>query len=200
MKRIIAFLVTSFIILTSMSDCVKNEWLHNVNDIYISVNVDGRTYQMTEIDYGFLNKTDPSGKGYYHDKWREEGAIFGFRVIDPPYVGDDENAPDIKYSLCIKSEGGFELDKWYPLCDTKFDSDIEVFIQEEKNYRLYKITEGMMRLTRFDKKGSFYYFDGEFWFTAVNPDDEMDVVRGTDGVFKTVRADVPTPYPGDQKN
>ena len=52
MKKLLALLVTSLIVLTSMSDCKKNIDLNlvgGVEEILISVDINGLTYETTEF-------------------------------------------------------------------------------------------------------------------------------------------------------
>ena len=80
--------------------------------------------------------------------------------------------------------GELSFGKWYEL-----DLD-DSFFRGEYGKR-YKITGGMMRITekRTEPKNNVdvdYYY-GEFWFNAVNKEDENDVIVAKNGRFERLR-------------
>ena len=53
----------------------------------------------------------------------------------------------------------------------------------------YEITDGKMRITekRTEPKNNIDYYYGEFWFNAVNEEDENDVIVAKNGRFEKLR-------------
>ena len=186
MKKLLALFVTSLIVLTSMSDCKKD--IDSVlkgteEDILISVDVNGRPHETTKfIINGLFLKT------HYKLLYREYDDVadsVGYELFDTPkYCGKEEwdDSFPVSFSIIINLRGELSFGKWYEL-----DLDNSFFGGEYG--KRYEITDGKMRITekRTEPKTNIDYYYGEFWFNAVNEEDENDVIVAKNGRFEKLR-------------
>lgn len=186
MKKLLALLVTSLIVLTSMSDCKKD--IDSVlkgteEDILISVDVNGRPHETTKfIINGLFLKTHYK---LLYRKYDDVADSVGYELFDTPkYCGKEEwdDSFPVSFSIIINLRGELSFGKWYEL-----DLDNSFFGGEYG--KRYEITDGKMRITekRTEAKTNIDYYYGEFWFNAVNEEDENDVIVAKNGRFKKLR-------------
>ena len=188
MKKLLALFVTSLILLTSMSDCKKD--IDSVlkgteEDILISVDVNGRPHETTKfIINGLFLKTHYK---LLYRKYDDVADSVGYELFDTPkYCGKEEwdDSFPVSFSIIINLRGELLFGKWYEL-----DLDNSFFGGEYG--KRYEITDGKMRITekRTEPKNNVdvdYYY-GEFWFNAVNEEDENDVIVAKNGRFEKLR-------------
>lgn len=184
MKKLLALFVTSLIVLTSMSDCKKNIdrcLTGDVEDILISVDINGLPYETTkfEISSMFL----PTYYKLKYIKYNEAADSVGYELCDDPdYCGEEDakDALDLYFSIRISLRGQLSFGEWYEL-----DLNNSTFlVHRDVGKSKYKITKGMMKIT--DPETEFGYY-GEFWFNAVNEEDENDVIVAKNGRFEKLR-------------
>ena len=184
MKKLLALFVTSLILLTSMSDCKKNIDLNlvgGVEDILISVDINGLPYETTELKINPMYL--PTDYKLKYIKYTETADSVGYELCDDPdYCGkeDAKDALDLYFSIRISLRGQLSFGEWYEL-----DLNNSTFlVHRDVGKSMYKITKGMMKIT--DPETEFGYY-GEFWFNAVNKEDENDVIVAKNGRFEKLR-------------
>ena len=186
MKKLLALFVTSLIVLTSMSDCKKD--IDSVlkgtdEDILISVDVNGRPHETTKFrKKGLFLKTDYK---LLYIEYDETADSVGYELFDTPkYCGKEEwdDSFPVSFRIRMNLRGDLSFGKWYEL-DQYYS-----FFRGEYSKR-YKITGGKMRITekRTEPKTNVDYYYGEFWFNAVNEEDENDVIVAKNGRFEKLR-------------
>lgn len=186
MKKLLALFVTSLIVLTSMSDCKKD--IDSVlkcteEDILISVDVNGRPHETTKfIINGLFLRTHYK---LLYIKYDETADSVGYELFDTPkYCGEEEwdDSFPVSFRIRMNLRGELSFGKWHEL-DPYYS-----YFRGEYGKR-YKITGGKMRITekRTEPKTNVDYYYGEFWFNAVNEEDENDVIVAKNGRFERLR-------------
>ena len=181
MKKLLALFVTSLILLTSMSDCKKNIdrcLTGDVEDILISVDINGLPYETTEFEISSMFL--PTYYKLKYIKYNEAADSVGYELCDDPDYCGEEDALDLYFSIRISLRGQLSFGEWYEL-----DLNNSTFlVHRDVGKSKYKITKGMMKIT--DPETEFGYY-GEFWFNAVNKEDENDVIVAKNGRFEKLR-------------
>lgn len=171
MKRsFIPLLLASVIILTSMSDCVKEE-----DRGLVSLDLDGRTYSRQEPIFYFRELM------YANFRLEETSFLFTISETFPPYEGDEFE--HFILSLSLNEDEPFELYRRYPLGEdnsgrislvvpTGVDSGTSVSFSSQ---------DGYVEFTEYDGEE----LSGKFEFTAVNHETDS-IVYVTNGVFENI--------------
>lgn len=177
MKKYLALLIVSFIVLTSMSDCKKDIDDELLTLSTVSVQLDGKTYKSSGRYIPGLSRKAPFSSEIRH--WDVDSIAFEF---EPHTWTIDNEEVKFKIVLHICSVREFEFNKWYPLndgCNANYVKWVD-----GKTY--YNMADGMLRLTGAEEleNNSIPRYSGEFWFDAVNENDLEDVITARNGEFR----------------
>ena len=168
---IIPLFITCLVVLTSMSDCEKNNIFYRTDDNYVSATIDGTIFESKPEKH-------PNSYPYYP----HELVIYDSEFFFGTYR--DLWAEKHTCSLFLNAEckESFELNKRYPLIslnnDTPYNLSSYVEISRDEEFTLYNAISGWVEFTSWDNKK---YLSGRFEMDCVNEDNEIIEVR--DGIF-----------------
>lgn len=175
--RTLSLLMTSFVILTSMSECKQGDVPLVEYTKYSPVNADINGVSFTSGDYTYLAwGGNPFGFMKY-----DEG--FGFGITRDIVSGDDE----VTIHISIREDVPFELNKKYIL-DNPQNKFGKITFKENGVVYNFISTEGYIIFT--DCKGgedgtSSYILSGCFEFTAVDSEKDLTITV-TNGTFENI--------------
>ena len=169
-KSILFLLLASVIILTSMSQCYKENWER------IDVELNGVPYHHSSMNFY------PTG-GRYQPVFRRTDEGFIFKIRRDLESADEQS---VNLSLSIVCDEPFELHRQYPF-DGQGDSQAELIVPIPDGdggvlgYFFQNTPGGYVEFTEYDE----VCLSGRFEFTAVNS--ELDsVIYVTGGTFDDV--------------
>lgn len=170
---IIPLLITCLVVLTSMSDCEKNNLFYSTYDNYVSATIDGTTFESKPEGYfsshpyypHSIEYTDPELFIFYSSRdlySKEYSCLLWIRVVAPRPL---------------------ELHKRYPVNSIIYDgcklvSHCYIGMSQDGICSYYDAVSGWIEFTSWDDKK---YLSGRFEMDCVNEDNEIIEVR--DGIF-----------------
>ncbi len=171
-KSILFLLLASVIILTSMSQCYKENWER------IDVELNGVPYH-----YSSMNFHHTGGKDFPIFRRTDEG--FSFEIRRNLWSADEQF---VNFELLMDCDEPFKLYRQYPFDEQGKNEGVilgNFLVEEGSNKRIYKsfssVPGGYVEFTEYDGD----CLSGRFEFTAVNS--ELDsVIYVTSGAFENL--------------
>lgn len=180
MKKYLALLIMSFIMLTSMSNCKKDDGSLLGPTQKVSVKINGKKYEVKAVKPFFVRNPSFFCLVVLWNHPGKDSVSFEFNS-SLWYIEENPDKNVVEYDLKISTENEFEIGEWYPIKSG--------YARWTSKGDKYNVVDGMIRLSEIEGHGktippyACYRYRGEFWFDAINRNNPEDVMTARNGEF-----------------